>query len=189
MVIYPVDTVIQRLHNWALMCVRETNCNLCCIEFYFFFSRWDVKIPLFSAKLASCMRIHYYQVPSAHFRIFSHIYLLCACVVLFCRFISHVTWSWLWPGSVSGWIVSKQLLGLLWGSPLYSPWQRWLVVPGPPCQRSPTSNPSNGSWWCVFCLFSPPFWNMPLCHTWCSKIEKRSERGRSCTRNMTMWVY
>ena len=36
-IIYPVDTAIQRLHNWALMCVRETNCNFCCIEFYFIF--------------------------------------------------------------------------------------------------------------------------------------------------------
>ena len=29
------------------------------------------------------MCIHYYQVPRAHFRIFSDIYLLSACVVLF----------------------------------------------------------------------------------------------------------
>ena len=36
-IIYSVDTAIQRLHNWALMCVRETNCNFCCIEFYFIF--------------------------------------------------------------------------------------------------------------------------------------------------------
>ena len=35
-IIYPVNTAIQRLHNWALMCVRETNCIVCCIEFYFF---------------------------------------------------------------------------------------------------------------------------------------------------------
>ena len=188
MVIYPVDTVIQRLHNWALMCVRETNCNFCCIDFNFFFFTLRRQNPSFFCEISLMYAYPLLSSTKCPLSYFLSYLFVIRLRRSFCRFIFHVTWSWLWPGSVSGWIVSKQLPGLPWGSPLYSPWQRWLVVPGPPCQRSPMLNPSNGSWWCVFCLFSPPFWSMPLCHTGCSKIEKRSERGRSCTRNMTMWV-